>query len=65
MPTRTSWSTILLAVFFVFAGAMHFVIPRSYERIVPAWLPNAAIVVAGLEGFAGREIGGDLRCGLG
>jgi uncharacterized membrane protein len=45
MPSRTSWSTILLAAFFVFAGAMHFVIPRSYERIVPAWLPNAALLV--------------------
>lgn len=45
MPTRTSWSTILLAAFFVFAGAMHFVIPRSYERIVPGWLPNATLLV--------------------
>jgi uncharacterized membrane protein len=45
MPHRIPWSTILLAAFFVFAGAMHFVIPRSYERIVPGWLPNAALLV--------------------
>jgi uncharacterized membrane protein len=24
---------------------MHFVVPASYERIVPAWLPNAALLV--------------------
>src|SRR5476649_789727 len=45
MPHRIPWSTILLAAFFVFAGAMHFVMPRSYERIVPGWLPNAALLV--------------------
>jgi uncharacterized membrane protein len=25
---------------FVFAGVMHFVIPRTYEAIVPDWLPR-------------------------
>ncbi len=25
--------------FYVFAGVMHFVMPRVYERIMPAWLP--------------------------
>lgn len=26
--------------FYVFAGVMHFVIPRTYERIIPRWLPR-------------------------
>ncbi len=38
-------STVILGLFFVFAGAMHFVIPGSYEHIVPAWLPNAHLIV--------------------
>ena len=29
----------LCGPFFVFAGAMHFVIPRTYEAIVPPYLP--------------------------
>ncbi|MGB2712228.1 MAG: hypothetical protein WBC33_12010 [Conexibacter sp.] len=29
----------LFGPFFVFAGVMHFVIPRTYEAIVPDWLP--------------------------
>jgi uncharacterized membrane protein len=45
MPNRMSRSTVLPALFFVFAGAMHFVVPGSYERIVPAWLPNATLLV--------------------
>jgi uncharacterized membrane protein len=45
MPNRVPWSTLLLAAFFVFAGAMHFVVPVSYERIVPTWLPNAKLLV--------------------
>lgn len=32
-------SRLLLAAFLVFAGVMHFVIPASYERIMPPWLP--------------------------
>jgi uncharacterized membrane protein len=31
--------------FFVFAGAMHFVIPRTYEAIVPPRLPAARALV--------------------
>jgi uncharacterized membrane protein len=30
----------LFGPFFVFAGAMHFVIPRTYESIVPRYLPR-------------------------
>ena len=29
----------LFGPFFVFAGIMHFVIPKTYEAIVPDWLP--------------------------
>jgi uncharacterized membrane protein len=38
-----------LAGFFVFAGAMHFVIPRSYEAMMPPGLPRhrEAVVVSG------------------
>ena len=38
-------STGILGAFFVFAGAMHFVFPGSYEHIVPRWLPNAKLIV--------------------
>ncbi len=38
-------SAVILGMFFVFAGAMHFVIPGPYEHIVPAWLPSAALLV--------------------
>lgn len=33
--------------FFILAGAMHFVIPRTYEAIMPRWLPaHRALVYA-------------------
>ncbi len=40
-----TWSIALLALLFVGAGVLHFVMPRPYERIVPVWLPNAALLV--------------------
>jgi uncharacterized membrane protein len=44
-----------LAGFFALAGAMHFVIPRSYEAIVPPWLPRrrGAVVLSGVAEIAG------------
>jgi uncharacterized membrane protein len=44
-----------LAGFFAFAGGMHFVIPRSYETIMPPSLPRhrEAVVVSGLAEIAG------------
>jgi uncharacterized membrane protein len=30
----------LAGPFFVFAGTMHFVIPRAYQRIVPPYMPR-------------------------
>ena len=44
-----------LAAFFTFAGLMHFVIPRSYEAIVPPQIPRAreAVIVSGVAEIAG------------
>jgi len=39
--TRRSW----FGPFFVFAGVMHFVTPRSYEAIVPDYLPARRRIV--------------------
>jgi uncharacterized membrane protein len=41
--------------FFVFAGVMHFVIPRTYEAIVPDWLParRALVYASGVAEIAG------------
>jgi uncharacterized membrane protein len=40
---------------FVFAGIMHFVIPRAYESIVPDYLPaqRALVYASGLAEIAG------------
>jgi uncharacterized membrane protein len=48
-------SRIALAVFFVFAGTMHFVIPRRYEAIMPSWIPlhREAVLVSGVAEIAG------------
>jgi uncharacterized membrane protein len=44
----------LLAAFFGFMGTMHFVIPRSFEAIVPAGLPaKRAVAVSGVAEIAG------------
>ncbi len=32
--------TILLAVFMIFAGIMHFVKPRFYNRFIPDFIPK-------------------------
>jgi uncharacterized membrane protein len=41
--------------FFVFAGAMHFVNPRAYRRIVPPYLPapEALVYASGVAEIAG------------
>jgi uncharacterized membrane protein len=45
----------LLAGFFCLAGTMHFVVPRSYEAMMPPSLPyhGEAVVVSGLAEIAG------------
>ena len=37
--TRTR-NLFLIAGLFVFAGVMHFVIPKSYAGIMPVWIPS-------------------------
>jgi uncharacterized membrane protein len=37
---------LFCAALFLVAGALHFVYPDSYERIVPEFLPNPAALVA-------------------
>ena len=45
----------LAGPFFIFAGAMHFVIPRVYRRIVPPYLPapEAIVYASGVAEIAG------------
>jgi uncharacterized membrane protein len=46
----------LFGPFFVFAGLMHFMIPRTYEAIVPDWLPSrrrAIVYASGVAEIAG------------
>jgi uncharacterized membrane protein len=61
----------LFGPFFAFAGIMHFVIPRTYEAIVPDWLParRALVYASGVAELAGgaallhprtRRLGGRL-----
>lgn len=38
-------SRIVLAVLFVAAGVLHFVIPQAYARIVPPYLPAPLLLV--------------------
>ena len=35
----------VIALIFLAAGVMHFVVPASYIRIVPPWLPRADLLV--------------------
>ncbi len=43
--TRSARSRLIIAMLFAAAGVLHFVMPASYERIVPPWLPNAQLLV--------------------
>lgn len=36
---------IILAALFVVAGAMHFVMPQAYLRIMPSWLSAPALLI--------------------
>ncbi|MFZ0682600.1 MAG: hypothetical protein WAM84_06960, partial [Candidatus Cybelea sp.] len=44
--TPKSVALVLLGVFFIAAGANHFVHPGFYLRIVPGYLPDHALLVA-------------------
>ena len=39
-PPKISISRWLLAALFLIAGAMHFIVPAAYERILPPFLPQ-------------------------
>jgi uncharacterized membrane protein len=45
----------LLATFFTLAGTMHFVIPRSYEAIMPPYVPRhrEAVAISGAAEIVG------------
>ena len=45
----------LAGPFFIFAGVMHFVIPRTYESICPDWLPRPRemVIASGVAEIAG------------
>lgn len=53
----------LLTIFFAFAGAMHFVIPRRYEAIMPPYIPyhREAVAVSGVAEIAGAAMVVDAR----
>ena len=58
MLTRQRLDRLRLAVagFWIFAGAMHFVIPRAYQSIVPPYLADwksELVVASGLAEIAG------------
>lgn len=53
--TRSGAARTVLALFFVVAGTLHFIIPASYRAIMPSYLPYPAALVA-LSGAA--EIAG-------
>jgi uncharacterized membrane protein len=53
-----TWSRRLLAVFFSFTGTMHFVVPRSFQAIVPPAIADRKAEAVALSGVA--EIVGGL-----
>ena len=49
-----TWSRRALAAFFAFTGTLHFVIPRSYEAMVPPGVPaREAVAISGVAEIAG------------
>ena len=44
--TRREAARTTLALFFVAAGTLHFVVPAYYQAIVPSYLPSPATLVA-------------------
>ena len=50
-----NWPQVLLAVFFIFAGANHFIKPEFYLALMPPYLPahEALNIISGLAEIAG------------
>jgi len=44
-------SRILLAIFFIVAGCLHFIFPTSYMKVMPPWLPEHYLLVLVSGGF--------------
>lgn len=44
--TRNQAARTAMALFFIAAGTLHFVVPAYYRAIVPSYLPAAATLVA-------------------
>jgi uncharacterized membrane protein len=55
MATRLTTDRIILAIFFVIAGCMHFIAADAYIRIVPPALPapRLLVIVSGIAEIAG------------
>jgi uncharacterized membrane protein len=53
-----SWSQRLLAVCFAAAGMLHFLRPRTYEEVVPDYLPahHEIVLVSGAAELAGAAL---------
>ena len=53
-----SWSQRLLALFFMAAGALHFLRPRMYEEILPAFVPahRELVLASGAAEIAGAVL---------
>lgn len=39
------WHLVFMALLYILAGILHFLIPAMYERIVPPWVPKKRGVV--------------------
>jgi len=44
-------SRILLAIFFIVAGCLHFIFPDAYMKVMPPWLPAHLTLVLVSGGF--------------
>ena len=50
-------SRVMLAVFFIVAGCLHFIYPANYMKVMPPWLPAHHLLVLISGGF---EIAGGI-----
>ncbi|WP_455168641.1 DoxX family protein [Aegicerativicinus sediminis] len=50
------WHLVVMASMYIFAGAMHFIKPKLYLRIMPGYLPNHRLLVY-LSGFVEIALG--------
>jgi uncharacterized membrane protein len=58
--TAGRWiSRLLAAVMFIIGGAMHFILPSTYRKIIPPHFPSPAALVA-ISGFAEIAFGSGL-----